>query len=55
MKDGLCWKHANDDAVIVAVKKWLSEADSNFYKRRMQPLVQRWRKCVQGGGEYVEK
>lgn len=30
---------ANNDVVIVAVKKWLSEAGSNFYGREMQALV----------------
>jgi hypothetical protein len=34
MKDGLRGKHfTDDDAVIVAVKKWLLEADRNFYER----------------------
>jgi hypothetical protein len=30
---------ANSDVVIVAVKKWLSEAGSNFYERAMQAMV----------------
>jgi hypothetical protein len=56
MKEGLHGKHfTDDDAVILAVKKWLLEADRNFYERGMEVLVQWWRKRVQSGGEYVEK
>jgi ADP-ribosylglycohydrolase len=55
MKDGLCGKHfTDDDAVILAINKWLLEADSNFYERGMQAFIQQWRKCVQSG-EYMEK
>jgi hypothetical protein len=40
MKDDLRGKYfANNDVVIVAIKKWLSEAGSNFYDRGMQALV----------------
>jgi hypothetical protein len=43
MDDGLHWKHfIDDEGVIVAVKKWLLKADSNFYQRVMQALVQWW-------------
>jgi hypothetical protein len=34
MKDGLNGKHFTDDNdVIVAVRKWLLKADSNFYEK----------------------
>jgi hypothetical protein len=40
MKDDLHGKHfVNNDVVIVAVKKWLSETGSNFYEKGMQALV----------------
>jgi hypothetical protein len=56
MKDGFRGKYfTDDDAVIVAVKRWHLEADRNFYKRGMQTFVQCWGKCVQSGGEYVKK
>jgi hypothetical protein len=56
MKDGVYEKHfANDGADIVTVKKWISGADSNVYKRGTQALVQQRRKRVQSGGKYVEK
>jgi hypothetical protein len=47
MKDGLCGKHfADDSAVIVAIKKWLLDTNSNFYKRGMPTLVQQLRKYI---------
>lgn len=56
MKDGLHGKHfADDDAVIVAIKKWPSVVDSNSYEMGMQAFVQQSRKCLQSGGEYVEE
>jgi hypothetical protein len=42
-------------AVIVAVEKWLAQADDNFYERGIHDLVQRWRTCIECGGYYVEK
>jgi hypothetical protein len=39
----------------MAVEKWLLKADSSFYERGVQDLVQWWGKFVQGGGEYVKK
>jgi hypothetical protein len=45
----------NTDAVDEPVKKWLSQTDSNFYRAGIQRLVERWRKCTESGGDFVEK
>jgi histone-lysine N-methyltransferase SETMAR len=56
MKDGLRGKQFPDtDTVIEAVKKWLSQNDSNFYGAGIQRLVECWRKCIERGGDFVEK
>jgi hypothetical protein len=56
MKDGLQGKHfPNTDAVIEAVKKWLSQTNSDFYGAGIQRLVERWRKCIKHGGYFEEK
>jgi hypothetical protein len=51
--DFLGFSDAN--AVIAAVKKWLAQVDDNFYERRIQGLVQRWRTFIERGGDYAEK
>lgn len=48
-------KFADDDGVIVAVKKWLLKADSNFYETGMKALVHRRRKFLKSHGKYVDK
>jgi hypothetical protein len=56
MEDGLRpQRFSGANAVIAAVKEWLAQADGNFYERGIQGLVQRWRTCVEYGGNYVEK
>jgi hypothetical protein len=47
MKDDLHGKHfTSDNTVIMAIKKWLLDADSNFYKRVgsvMDKIYTEWR------------
>jgi histone-lysine N-methyltransferase SETMAR len=55
MKDGLQGKQfPNTDAVIEAVKKWLSQTNKTFMGQGYR-LVECWRKCIEGGGDFVEK
>jgi transposase len=55
MKDGLRGQHfPHNDAIITAVRKWVASASADFYKRIMQALVHRWRKCIGNGGDYTE-
>jgi hypothetical protein len=46
---------SNASAVIMSVKKWLAQADDNFYERGIQGLVQRWRTGIERGDDYDEK
>jgi hypothetical protein len=45
----------NASAVTAAVKKWLTQADYNFYERGIQGLVPCWRTRIECEGNYVEK
>jgi hypothetical protein len=56
MKDVLYGQHfPENDAVIVALRKWVDSAGKDFYKRSMKALVHCWRKCIASGGDYVER
>jgi hypothetical protein len=56
MNDGLRGQHfPTYDAVVRAVKQWAPSACADFYEQAMQVLVQRWRKCIANGGDYVQK
>ena len=56
LKNGLRGQRFPDnDAVIAAVKKWTTSAGADFYERGIKALVHRWQKCIESGGDYVEK
>jgi hypothetical protein len=55
MKDGLRGQHFLSDAVIRAVKQWVTSAGADFYECGMQAPVHRWRKCIANSGDYAEK
>ena len=56
LKDGLRGQHFPDNNVVIAdVKKWTTSAGTDFYERGIKALVHRWRKCIENGGDYVEK
>jgi len=38
-----------------AVQKWLASQADAFYEEGIQNLVTRYKKCLNNGGEYVEK
>jgi len=44
----------DDDDLKVAVQKWLTTQAAVFYEG-IQKLVPRYHKCLNNGGEYVEK
>ncbi|VVC38555.1 Hypothetical protein CINCED_3A019467, partial [Cinara cedri] len=44
-----------DDEVKKAVSAWLQSQASYFYDERIQKLVPRYDKCLNNGGNYVEK
>ena len=45
----------DDDDLKDAVQKWLTSQAAAFYEEGMQKLVTRYDKCLNNGGEYVEK
>jgi hypothetical protein len=56
LKDALRGTRFEDDeSVIRAVRTWLREQETSWYREGMQALVSRWRKAVDGDGDYVEK
>jgi histone-lysine N-methyltransferase SETMAR len=44
-----------DNEVKEAVNKWFSSQAVSFYDRGIQKLVPRYDKCLNNGGNYVEK
>ena len=38
-----------------AVRKWFQKQNTNSFKDRFQKLVQRWQKCIEVHGDFVEK
>jgi hypothetical protein len=40
---------------IRAVRTWLREQETSWYREGMHALVSRWRKSVDVDGDYVEK
>jgi histone-lysine N-methyltransferase SETMAR len=44
-----------DDEIQAATIKWFREQPEKFYSDGIQKLVERWRRCVERLGDYVEK
>jgi len=56
MKDGLYRQHfSSNDAVIAAVKQWISSSGADFYVCSMQVLVHCLWKCTANSGNNIEK
>ena len=45
----------DDDDLKDAAQKWLTSQVATFYEEDIQKLVPRYDKCLNNGGEYVEK
>jgi histone-lysine N-methyltransferase SETMAR len=43
----------DDENVIRAVRTWLREQETSWYREGMHDLVSRWRKAVDLNGDYV--
>jgi hypothetical protein len=50
---GQCFN--NDEDIKRAVQKWLSSQAATFYDEGIQKLVSCYDKCLNNGGNYVEK
>jgi hypothetical protein len=48
-------RFADDEEVETEVWKWLKQLSKDFYAVGFDALVKRWDKCINVGGEYVEK
>jgi hypothetical protein len=56
LKDALCGtRFENDKSVIRAVRTWLREQETSWYREGLHALVSRWRKAVDVDGDYMEK
>jgi len=42
------------DAVIQTVRQWIRRQPQAFFEKGIRMLPQRWKKCIDSGGEYVE-
>ena len=53
----VCWCECSKTPgkVKSAVRKWFTKQNTNFFKDGFQKLVQRWRKCIEVRGDFVEK
>ena len=49
------FKDGKTEAIQKAVRQCLRMAGTEFYGRRIFKLPERWEKCVQRSGDYVEK
>lgn len=45
----------NDDELMTGVTNWLKSLAADFFDAGLKKLVQRYKKCVEVGGDYVEK
>jgi hypothetical protein len=56
LKDALRGTRFEDDeSVIRAVRTWLREQETSWYREGMHAFNSRWRKAVDLDGDYVEK
>ena len=55
VKAELCGHFRTKDAIIAAVKQWVTCTGAGFHELSMQVLVHRWWKCSANGENCVEK
>jgi histone-lysine N-methyltransferase SETMAR len=48
-------KLSSDEEAKAAVRQWFPENEKDFFKNGIQKLVEWWQKCIEVGGDYVEK
>ena len=53
-KVGETFKDGKTEAIQKAVRQCLRMAGKEFYRRGIFKLPERWEKCVQRSGDYVE-
>jgi len=55
VKNQLRGRYETTEAIQKAVRQCLRMAGTEFYRRVIFKLPERWEKCVQRSGDYVEK
>jgi hypothetical protein len=55
LKEDLRGHHYQTDAVEEAVWSWLQGAGTDFYHRSIFNILHCWQKCIDQGGDFVEK
>jgi hypothetical protein len=55
LKKALGGQRFDDEQVENFVRKWLQTRPPSFYNTGIKKLPIRWQKCVEKGGNYVEK
>jgi hypothetical protein len=50
-----CGNHFADEELEMEVWKWLTQQSKDFYADGFVALVKRYDKCINVGGEYVQK
>ena len=56
LKEVLREQRFNDDEQVENfVRKWLQTRPASFYDAGIKKLPIRWQKCIEKGGNYVEK
>jgi len=48
-------KFASDTEVQSVIRQWLGQQPTSFFESGIQKLVDRWDKCLNELGQYVEK
>jgi hypothetical protein len=49
------YHYETDEAVQEAVRSWLWGAGTGFYRRDISKILQRWQKCIDQDGNFVER
>jgi len=47
-------RFADNAAVIQTVREWIRRQPQAFFEKGIRMLPERWKKCVDSGGEYIE-
>jgi hypothetical protein len=47
--------YATDEAVQETVRSWLRGVGTDFYSKGIFNILQRWEKCIDRDGDFVEK
>jgi len=56
LKDALRGTRFEDEEIVIrAVRTWLREQETSWYREGMHALISRWSKAVDVDGDYVQK